>query len=269
MTGWFLMASASSGLRDAGLVEDRIGDAYLADVVEDPADPEGIYVPWGQVHRPAEVDREARNPSCMALGVGVLCLDGARQGEEDVLDADEAVVQPFGLDEGAHPGGKLHPVRGLGDEVVGARLDCPDPGVGVVQGGDHDHGDHARRRVGLQPSACFEAVHSGHHGVEEDQVDVAGRERLQGLLAVAGDDRFAVERLEHGLEDLRVHRFVVDDEDAETPSRTGGRPNRQDRRCLSHWPLRATSAPLALRMSSSLSRVFSEEAHPMQTVSSP
>ena len=95
MTGWLLTASASSGLKGVRLVEDRIGDADLADVVEDPADPEGLYVPWGQVHRPAEADREARHPFYVALGVGVLCLDGARQGEEDALDADEAVVQPL------------------------------------------------------------------------------------------------------------------------------------------------------------------------------
>ena len=121
----------------------------------------------------------------------------------------------FALDEGAYPGGELHPVRGLGDKVVGSRLDCPDLGVGVVQGGDHDHGDHARRRVGLHPAARFEAVHTGHHRIEEDQVDVAGRERLQGLFAIASADRVAVERLKHGLEDLRVDRFVVDDEHSE------------------------------------------------------
>ena len=46
------------GAQGTRLVEDRIGNAYLADVVEDPPDPEGIYVPWGQIHCPAEADRE-------------------------------------------------------------------------------------------------------------------------------------------------------------------------------------------------------------------
>ncbi len=96
MTGWFLMASVSSGLREAGLLRTESGMPILPMSWRMPADPEGIYVPRGQVHRPAQVDREARNPSHVALGVGVLCLDGARQGEEDALDADEAVVQPLG-----------------------------------------------------------------------------------------------------------------------------------------------------------------------------
>ena len=245
------MASISSGLKAAGLLRTESGMPILPMSWRMPADPQRLYVLRGQVHRPAQIDREIGNPSHMALRIGVLCLDGGCEREEDVLDAHEAVVQSLGPDEGAHPGGQLQPVRRFGDEVVRARLDGPDLGVSVAQGRDHDHRDSARRGVGLHPAACFEAVHSGHHRVEEDEVDVACRDRLEGLLAVADDDGIAVERLQHGLQDLRVHRLVVNDEDAKSafehrrPAEIGATDASPSMSlCMGEGPLRFADEPV-------------------------
>ena len=58
----------------------------------------------------------------------------------------------------------------LGQEVVGAGLDGAVDVAGLVEGGDHEDGDVARRRVRREALAHLEAADLRHHDVEQDQV---------------------------------------------------------------------------------------------------
>jgi len=91
---------------------------------------------------------------------------------------------PLQLQQGPHAGHQLLPVEGLAQEVVGARLDSPDPLVGGLQRGDHHDGNQDRPRVRLEPSADLVPVERRHDDVQENQVGRVGLNLRQSLVAV-------------------------------------------------------------------------------------
>ena len=80
------------------------------------------------------------------------------------------VEQPLEPDQTSHPGHQRLVLDRFGQEVIGARLQSPQPFGGFAKCGDHDHGNVQRRGVVLQPAATLEAVHSRHHDVEQDEI---------------------------------------------------------------------------------------------------
>ena len=69
----------------------------------------------------------------------------------------------------------------LGQKIVGARFEAAHAVGRLVERGHHDDRNVVRRRIGLEPPAHFEAVHVGHHDVEQDEVAfgaLADRQRL-------------------------------------------------------------------------------------------
>jgi len=102
-----------------------------------------------------------------------------------------------------------HPrVEGLGDEIDGPQRKARGFGGDVVEGGDEDDRDVGGPLVGLQPAADLEAVHAGHHDVEQD--DVRRREScdFQRPLAACGRDDivFAAEEFD---QDVDIHLRVI------------------------------------------------------------
>ena len=59
---------------------------------------------------------------------------------------------------------------GLGQEIVGAGFQSAIAVGRAVERGDHHDGNVVRGRIGLEAAADFEAVHVGHHHVEQDDV---------------------------------------------------------------------------------------------------
>jgi hypothetical protein len=110
------------------------------------------------------------------------------------------------------PGHQGRLVDGLGQILVGARLE---PGHDVLRvgfGGHQDDRDEGEVAVALEVLADLDAVHLGHHDVEQDQVRLPFAGERQAFLAVAGRvDLVAVDR-KPGFEDVAVGRVVVDDE---------------------------------------------------------
>ena len=104
--------------------------------------------------------------------------------------------------------------EGLGDVVVGADLE-PGDLVGLAAfRGQHDDRHLAAR---AQLAADFDPVEAGQHQVEDDEVEAALFEALQGFAAVeGGGDVVAV--LAQGIAEQRLNRLlVVDEENAGRP----------------------------------------------------
>jgi hypothetical protein len=122
------------------------------------------------------------------------------------------VVERLDAQHRLDPGHQGRLVDGLGQILVGARLE---PGHDVLRvgfGGHQDDRDEGEVAVALEVLADLDAVHLGHHDVEQDQVRLPFAGERQAFLAVAGRvDLVAVDR-KPGFEDVAVGRVVVDDE---------------------------------------------------------
>ncbi|MHC2196102.1 hypothetical protein ACVJF1_008735 [Bradyrhizobium diazoefficiens] len=102
---------------------------------------------------------------------------------------------------------------GFGQEIVGARFQ-PAVAVGrAVERRHHHDGDVVRRRIGLQTAADLEAVHVGHHHVEQDDVAFGAARDRQRLGAVRGGHHVEIFGGKPGLEEFDVGRNVIDNQD--------------------------------------------------------
>lgn len=76
-----------------------------------------------------------------------------------------------------------------------------------------DDGQMLVASVLLDPHACFEAVHVGHHRVEQHHVGCHAREAFERILAGQRDDHHVAARLQRVGKKGEVLRRVVDDQD--------------------------------------------------------
>src|SRR5262249_61713155 len=84
----------------------------------------------------------------------------------------------------ADAGEELGAVDRLGQELADATVHALETRVEVVTGGEEDDWDAAAAIA--QRGADLEAVHAGHHDVEQDQVDAPLADDAQAFLAEAG-----------------------------------------------------------------------------------
>jgi hypothetical protein len=148
----------------ARLVQDMVGDAHFADVVQVGAFGEAPEGGRAQAEALAEVDRQLGHPGRMAVGVGVAGLDGADQGSQGLGVA--------AADVGHRVAGE-HPVQ---DRVQGAA--APVAGQDRVDRG-HEAGEQEGvvvpprqppQGADLQRQQCPGPEQAGHH---ERQLDAA------------------------------------------------------------------------------------------------
>ena len=110
--------------------------------------------------------------------------------QAQVVDAQYRVV--FVLDgaataqDGADAGDHLVEGEGLGDVVITASTQAGDLVFGGVLRGEEENGNGASELT--QTAGDFEAVHAGHHDVEDNQIGGLGVGLLEGVAAVAGGD---------------------------------------------------------------------------------
>ena len=103
-------------------------------------------------------------------------------------------------------------MEGLGEVVVGARVEAGEPVLDVVAGGEHQ--DRRRRLLEAEVATEAHAVHvaAEHHVEHGDVVCEPRAECLDGLLAAQGDiDGHACFR-QASSEASGDFRFVLDDE---------------------------------------------------------
>ena len=105
----------------------------------------------------------------------------------------------------------------LEQEVVGAGLDRLGFLLIAVRR-DHHHREKPRRRPVAEAATDFVPVHARHDHVEEDEVELLFRDRLQRLLARGRRHDPIAARREHRVEKPDVLREVVDDQDRGCPS---------------------------------------------------
>ena len=82
----------------------------------------------------------------------------------------DGVVELLDAEEGADAGQQLRLVHGLGQEVVGARLEPLDALLRRVERGHHHHRQDARGGIGADGAAHLVAAHLRHHHVEQHEV---------------------------------------------------------------------------------------------------
>jgi hypothetical protein len=102
-------------------------------------------------------------------------------------------------------------------------------GVQVARdgGGEEQHGDRLRRRVGAQCPADVEPIDPGHRDVEQHQVGQQLTGAADAALAVARLLDLVAEVPEHRLLDLALVGLVVDHQDAAWPAGHRRRPHRR------------------------------------------
>ena len=101
---------------------------------------------------------------------------------------------------------------GLGDIVGAAGGKGGDDVLGFRQTGHEDDGNVVRHKVGLQAARHFEAVHSRHYCIEQDDVGEALPCALQGRFAVGGDQHRVARLIERVVQQRKVLRDVVDNQ---------------------------------------------------------
>ena len=126
----------------------------------------------------------------------------------------ELVGQQLQPDQALHARHQLQVVDRLGQEIVGAGLEAADAVGNLVERGDHDDWDVRGRRIAFQPPADLEAVHVGHHHVEQHDIDLAVLAGLDGVGPVGRSQHLEIFGKQPNLEQPHIGRNVVDDEDA-------------------------------------------------------
>jgi hypothetical protein len=132
-------------------------------------------------------------------------------------------------DERTHAGKQRQFVDRLGEEIVGAGLEAAHAVLGLGQGRHHDDGNVHGPRIRLQALADLEAVHAGHHDVQQDDVGRIGGDRVKRSRAAVGRHDVEVLGRKLGFQQPDVRRDIVDNQDARR------HPITNPRRLLSFW----------------------------------
>jgi hypothetical protein len=160
----------------------------------------------------AFVDVDDQHPAAQAIQASGGAGDHAHAAARGLALA-QFVDHELEAGQAAHAREQHDVVDGLGQKVRGARFQALDTIGAAVEGRDQHHRDVAGDRVFLELAADGEAVHAGHHDVQQDDVGQVARGHGQGRRAVHGAGDFVVLGRQLGLEQADIGLDVVDDED--------------------------------------------------------
>ena len=122
-----------------------------------------------------------------------------------VLLLDAAATAQNGADAGDY----LVEGEGLGDVVVAAGTQTGHLVLGGVLCGQEEHGGGGA--VFAQAAGHLEAVHAGHHDVQDNEVGFFGVRLFEGFAAVAGGNYFKTGETQGGGEQFKNVELVIDD----------------------------------------------------------
>ena len=154
-------------------------------------------------------------------------MDRGRSVEQEafglLLFGLELVEEAFGVDGMVDAQGKFLQIYRFIQEIAGAGGNAHHPLLALGERGDHQDRDKGRAGVFFQPPADFEAVHAGHHHVQQDDVGRPLFDFLQGLFAVLGFDNFIAVRFQRITQQRAVCFVVVHDQhESATAQGAGG-----------------------------------------------
>ncbi len=112
-----------------------------------------------------------------------------------------------------HTGKRLIEVDGLRDVIHGADAEPLEFALFGRAGGDENNRNGPRVFLRLEALADLDAVHVGHHDIEQNEVGLFALDEVDGLKASIGGDDAQAFALKLALEELDVDRLVVDDQD--------------------------------------------------------
>jgi hypothetical protein len=139
------------------------------------------------------------------------------------LELAELLPFPFyllGLAEQLDERGHLRP-QDLGDEGLeqiihrAGGVAAGDVGLAPADGRDEDDRRIAGPLALADQLGRLEAVHTGHHHVQEDDGEIVAEQALQRLLPGVGLDQVVAGVLQHRLEGEQVIRLVIDQQDVD------------------------------------------------------
>ena len=186
------------------------------------------------VVKPTEIGHQHRHVGVLVGDVDFALSHPLRDGageniEEQVfgprLFGLELVEEVFGVDGVVDAQGEFLQIDRFAQEIAGPGRDAHHALHPLGERGDNQDRDVGRAGVFLKPPADFEAVHAGHHHVQQDDVGRPLFDFLQGLLAVLGFDNFIAVRLQRIAQQCAVCFIVVHDQH-ETAAAQGARRRR-------------------------------------------
>ena len=208
-----------------------IGNADLADVVHRARVEDGLAELAGLIHGLGEGAAIVRDATDVMAGGFILVLGGPDQGQhgvaigggellrallhlllEDLVVIGEEVAVLLETEQVAHAHLEVGAIDGFGEELLGPEFQGPHLRIAIVERRDHDHGHGPGLRVGFEARHRLEAVHLGHHHVE-DQVGLLGQGEVERDLAAGGAEANVPLGLEQRSEELHVPLLVIDYED--------------------------------------------------------
>ncbi|SPF46553.1 hypothetical protein SBA4_3550016 [Candidatus Sulfopaludibacter sp. SbA4] len=211
------VVAADGGFHAArGFAENRIAGEMAVGIVD--------------VFEPVEIDHEQRDGLGFAVGAGQFVLQRLEDGGA-VEKAGQAVVgglfaeglaghQQFLLQiENAAAGPQAHAqlvgVEGLGQVVIGPGIHPFHDVLGLGAGGQQEDVDVRFAVGGADTAANFDAIHAGHHPIENGE---AGRVRrlqdLPGLHAVTGHHGLVSPLRQHGAQHRLKDGIILGGEDS-------------------------------------------------------
>src|SRR5687767_2813543 len=116
----------------------------------------------------------------------------------------ELVGEHFQAHETLDPAEQRKIADRFGQEVISARFKAANTIVRLIQGGDHHNGYMMGVGVALDAPAYFDAVHAGHHNVEQHDVGLDALHRLQRIDAVHGGMHFEIFRRKLGFQKTNI-----------------------------------------------------------------
>ena len=125
----------------------------------------------------------------------------------------QEIVVFFQAQKVSDPHPKFGAIDRLGQEFLGAHVECSEPRTAVVQRRHHDDRDVARCWVELDPARDIEPRDSRHRNVKQNKVRLARLDRRQRLLAADRRLDLISFRPEQRVHQLQVARIIIDDED--------------------------------------------------------
>ena len=141
-------------------------------------------------------------------------------------DFSELVARVLQFRMGADPGEQLRGVKRFGDEIDRPLPERLGGEVDLIRGGEENNGDIHGLRVRLQLPANFQAVHSGLHQVELDQVGQSGRNLFEGGRAIRRQQHFVALFGKDGADHFQIPFDVIDNQDNPIAAGTAGEGGR-------------------------------------------
>ena len=114
---------------------------------------------------------------------------------------------------GGYAGVHLGLLDRFGDVIHRAGVEPPRQILHVRLGRDEDDGNVRDRFIFFEAAAGLEAVHLGHHDVQQHQVRMDGRSDAEGLGPAGGEKDLMAERCQHLAQQVEIGGLVVDQQE--------------------------------------------------------